>query len=105
MAQFQAYENPNRATRDTYPHLLVIQSDLLDGLHTTVVVPLCPEHLAAPAAISRLNPVLKLEGTQFVALIPQITGIDRKHLGRHVADLSGWRTQIVTALDVLISGV
>lgn len=105
MAQFHAYENPNKATRRTYPYLLDIQSDLLDGLHTTVVVPLCPEHLAASAAITRLNPIVELQGKRFVLLIPQVAGIDRKYLGQHVADLSDWRTETAAALDVLISGV
>lgn len=49
---------------------------------TAVVVPLCPESLPATAAMARLIPVLKLEGARFVALIPQMAGIERKHLGR-----------------------
>lgn len=105
MAQFHAYENPNPATRNTCPYLLDIQSDLLHDLTTTVVVPLYPEHLAAAAAITRLNLMLEVEGRCFVALIPQVAGIDKRHLGRQVADLSGWRSQIMAALDVLISGV
>lgn len=39
MAQFKVYENPNDATRQTYPYLMDIQSNLLDELRTTVVIP------------------------------------------------------------------
>lgn len=35
MAQFVAYENPNKATKNAYPYLLDIQSNLLDDLRTT----------------------------------------------------------------------
>lgn len=105
MGQFCAYENLDWVTRNTYPYLLDIQSDLLDGLRTAVVVPLCPESLAAPAVMTRLTPVLELEGVRFVALIPQMAGIDRKHLGRYVADHSDRHAEIVAALDMLISGV
>ena len=49
MAQFKAYENPNKATRKTYPYLLDIQSNLLDDLRTTVVIPLCATSLAGKA--------------------------------------------------------
>lgn len=105
MAQFHAYGNPNRAARDAFPYLLDIQSDLLDGLQTTAVVPLCPERLAARAAITRLNPTLEIEGKRFVALVPQIAGVDRRQLGEHVADLSARRTDLSAALDMLISGV
>lgn len=105
MSQFHAYQNPNRDTRGTFPCLLDIQSDLLDGLQATVVVPLCPEHLAARAAIMRLNPLVELRCERFVALVPQIAGMDRRHLGEDVADLSAWRADLAAALDVLISGV
>lgn len=40
MGQFWAYTNPNPATRDSYPFLLEIQSNLLRDLRTTVVIPL-----------------------------------------------------------------
>lgn len=90
---------------NTYPRLLDILSDLLDGLRTTVVVPLCPESLAALTAMTRLTPALEPEGARFVASIPQLAGIGRKRLGRSVADLAGWHAEIVAALDMLISGV
>ena len=49
MAQFKVYENPNDATRQTYPYLLDIQSNLLDELRTTVVIPLSPARIAGTA--------------------------------------------------------
>lgn len=104
MAQFVAYENLNKATRKTYPHLLDVQSDLLGDLRTTVVLPLSPTSLANRAVLTRLNPVLQVEGSPYVVLTQQIAGIDRKHLGRQVDDLSEYRAEIVAALDFLVSG-
>ena len=78
MAQFIVYENPNRATKKTYPYLIDIQSNLLDELRTTVVIPLCPASLAGNAAISKLCPVFEIGNEKFVALTQQISGIDRR---------------------------
>jgi toxin CcdB len=105
MAQFSVYENPNHATRKTYPYLLDIQSNLLDDLRTTVVIPLCPTDLAGKAAITKLCPILDIDGSPFVALTQQLAGIDRKALGTEVADLSQYRLDIIAALDFIISGI
>lgn len=105
MAQFRAYENPNKATKKTYPYLLDIQSNLLDDLRTTVVVPLCATSFAGKAAITKLCPILKIEDESFIALTQQIAGIDRKSLGNEVCDLSQYRSEIIAALDFIISGI
>lgn len=55
MSQFWAYHNPNPRTRDEYPFLLEIQSDLLRDLKTTVVIPLTSAQRAATARMARLN--------------------------------------------------
>ena len=105
MAQFAAYENPNKATKKTYPFLLDIQSNLLDDLRTTVVIPLCSTNQAGKAAISKLCPVLEINGKSFVALTQQIAGIDRKSLGKRAYDLSHYRPEIIAAIDFIISGI
>ncbi len=40
MSQFFVYENPNRDTKKAYPLLLDIQSNLIEDLTPTVVIPL-----------------------------------------------------------------
>jgi len=98
MAQFKAYENSNRATKKTYPYFLDIQSNLLDELRTSIVIPLCPTILAEEATITRLCPILEIDGNEYVALTQQIAGIDRKALGDEVCDLSQYRSEIISAL-------
>jgi toxin CcdB len=105
MAQFEVYENPNRASRKTFPFLLDIQSDLLSELRTTVVIPLCPVAEVGHDAITKLCPVMAVNGKRFVALSHQLAGVDRKMLGKAVADLSRYRSEIIAALDFIVSGI
>lgn len=105
MAQFTAYENPNKTTKKTYPYLLDIQSNLLSDLRTTVVIPLCATKLAGKAAITKLCPIVEIEGKSFIALTQQLAGIDRHSLGQGVCDLSQYRSEIIAALDFIISGI
>lgn len=105
MAQFIVYENPNRATKKTYPYLLDIQSNLLDELRTTVVIPLCQASLAGSPAITKLCPLVTIDNESFIALTQQIAGLDRQALGKEKCDLSSYRSEIVDSFDFLISGI
>ncbi len=105
MAQFKAYANPNRATKKSYPYLLDIQSNLLDDLRTTIVIPLAPADTMGDAVITKLCPVLEIAASHYVALTQQIAGVDRKALGKEVCDLACYRSEIIAALDFAIAGV
>lgn len=105
MAQFWVYENLNKATREIYPYLLDIQSNLLDDLRTTPAIPLCPVEIAGKATITKLCPKVDIDGRVFIVLTQQMAGIDRKILGREVCDLSRYRSEVIAALDFIISGI
>ncbi len=105
MGQFFAYKNPNPATRTQYPYLLDIQSNLLSGLRTTIVIPLTPSKLAAPMSLTRLNPTIVMDGKSFVVMTQEIAGVDRNQLGAQAYDLSSYRSEIIAALDFLFSGI
>jgi toxin CcdB len=105
MGQFFAYKNPNPATRTQYPYLLDIQSNLLSGLRTTVVIPLTPSKLAAPMSLTRLNPTVDMDGKSFTVMTQEITGVDRNQLGAQAYDLSSYRSEIIAALDFVLSGI
>ncbi len=104
MSQFVVYENPNRDSRKAYPLLLDIQSNLIDDLRSTIVVPLVPKK-AVGEVISRLTPVIRIEGLDYVMLTQQISGALRSDLGKAVADLSAERFAIIAAIDFVISGI
>jgi len=105
MAQFSAYANSNPATRESYPYLLDIQSNLLRDLRTTIVIPLSPAGAAGKAAITTLCPTVEINGKPYIAMTQQLAGVDRKILVDEIADLSAWRSVIIAALDFVISGI
>ena len=105
MAQFIAYQNPNPASRERFPCLLDIQSDLLDDLRTTIVVPLCPSESVAHITMSKLNPVLDIDGDHFTAMVQDMAGIDRSQLGQELCDLTHYRAEIIAAVDFVLSGI
>lgn len=105
MAQFFAYNNPNPNTRKQYPYLLDIQSNLLSELKTTVVIPLSPANIMAPMRISRLNPSVALNDETLLAITQDIAGIGRNQLGTQAYDLSIYRSEIIAAVDFVLSGI
>ena len=98
MARFDVYR---MATAQGF--LLDVQTDLLNGLSTRVVVPLLPL-TNAPLPAQRLNPVFDIENlevlmaTQFLAAVPE------SELKEVVGNLEGSQNEISVALDMLFSG-
>lgn len=105
MGQFYAYKNPNPDTRAQYPYLLDIQSDLLSELRTTVVIPVTPSKLAATMRLTRLNPTIIIGGKNFTVMTQEIAGVDRNQLGAQACDLSSHRSEIIAALDFVLTGI
>lgn len=60
MARFDIYPNPNENG-----YLLDVQTDLLSGLNTRLVVPLMPI-TNAPKPAKRLNPVMEINGSSHI---------------------------------------
>jgi toxin CcdB len=105
MSQFQLYRNTNKATQKNFPYLLDIQSDLLSDLRTTVVIPLMAKRLARDHTISKLNPVITIKRHSFTVMTQNLAGIDRSVLGEAICDLSHTRSEIVAAIDFVLSGI
>ena len=79
------------------------QSEFLDYLQTRFVIPLLPPDLE-PKIAERLNPVFLIEGQNYV-LYPQFSAsIAVRELGTPVASLANQHSQIIEALDMLVSG-
>lgn len=104
MPQFDVYENNDAASREEIPYLLDVQSDLLDGLATRVVVPLVAKRFAGNVA-SRLNPQFKIRNASVVMSTPELAGIPAKLLTKKVTNLSGKRDEIIGALDMVFTGI
>ncbi|WP_323813408.1 CcdB family protein [Cellvibrio sp. NN19] len=105
MAQFSVYQNKNPHSKNDIPLLLDIQTNLLESLQTTVVVPLKKLATNKAQMLAQLTPVLTIENVDYLMLTPQLAGIQRKELGEEVANVESARTEILNALDFLFSGI
>lgn len=97
MAQFHVYRIVgNRLVLD-------LQTDLIDT-GTRVVAPLFPVS-TGPRGISRLEPLVDVEGERYVLHTAEMAAIPKSVLqGKPVADLSDRDHEIRGALDMVFSG-
>jgi toxin CcdB len=103
VAQWDVYPNPSERARGELPFVVDVQSDLLAGLRTRLVVPLAAEVTAALPP--RMCPRLDI-GARRLQLLPQEAGaVPANSLRRPVVSLRVQQHQIVDALDAVISGV
>lgn len=103
MAQLDVYENPNPASREEIPYLLDVQTGLLEGLASRVVVPLVKASTMGKAA-QHLNPRFTVEQTEVIMSTAELAGIPTRLLGQKVGSLADRRSEIIAALDFLFSG-
>jgi toxin CcdB len=105
MPQFAVHKNRNEATRGRFPLLLDVQSDLLDPLNTRVVVPLSLVATARTRAMQALTPNLTVAGKDYIMMTPQLAGIAARDLGPIVESVASERATIISAIDLLITGI
>jgi toxin CcdB len=105
MTQFTIYQNKNSQSKKEYPLLLDIQTNLLDSLQTTVVIPLKKLETNKDKVLTQLTPTFVIEGLEYLMLTPQLAGIQRKELGKAITDIEYARTDILNALDFLLTGI
>jgi len=101
MAQLDVLRNPRGGT---YPLVVDVQADLHDRLTTRVVVPLTPRSRYAAQPITRLQPLVKVRGDEYVVVVPMIAAVPRASLGEVVGSLASHRAALIAALDLLITG-
>ena len=104
MAQFDVYKNTNSKTRRSVPYLLDVQSDLLNPIATRVVIPLI-RISKVNQPITRLNPEFEIEGTRVMLSTAELAGVPISAVGKQVTSLKEYRTDIINALDVLLTGI
>ena len=101
MARFDVYANTG-GHADTTPYLLDVQSDLLDGLDSRVVIPLRSlAHFPKIRLPARLTPVLTIEGTDCLLETPKMGAVPLRALKSPVTSLAHAQEQITAALDFL----
>jgi toxin CcdB len=98
MARFDVYEISGGRG-----YLLDVQSNLLSGLNTRVVVPLLP--LAqAPRPARRLNPVFEIGRNQFAMVTQFMASIPQAELQVKAGSLDQRHDEIMNALDMIFTG-
>jgi len=108
MAQWDVYVNPSPRARDDLPFVIDVQSDLLSGLATRLVLPFAPAPAGTPLPPGlprRMSPRFDIAGHE-VQLVPTEAGtVDASLLKRRVVSLRPEAHRIVDAYDAVISGV
>ncbi|TVP43496.1 MAG: plasmid maintenance protein CcdB [Halomonas sp.] len=98
MARFDVFENEGGTG-----YLLDVQSDILSGLNTRVVVPLLPKS-TAPTPAQRLNPVFSIEGQELVMATQYMAAVPEGELRSGIGSLAEKQDEISVALDMLFLG-
>lgn len=98
MARFDVYPNPND---DGY--LLDVQTDLLGGLNTRIVVPLMHVN-KAPKPAKRLNPVIDINGEAHVMVTQFMAAVPASMLKSAISNLDENAEGITNALDMVFFG-
>ena len=103
MARFDVYAHPEAKRRKAVPYFVSIQSDALDFLHSTIVIPLVAETAFGPR-IDFLHPVLDVIGQPVVLATNELVAVEKSLPGRAVGSAAVDASTIVSAIDYLISG-
>src|SRR5689334_13601796 len=94
MAQFDVFRNPRGGT---YPLLLDVQSDVLARLERRVVVPLVARKKYGAKPIAKLNPVVAIGGTEYVALFQDLAAVPLSALAERVDSLTDRRADVIAS--------
>lgn len=98
MARFDVFENSGGSG-----FVLDVQSDLLSGLNTRMVIPLLPRS-QAPKPAQRLNPVVSVGGGELIVATQFMAAVSDGELRTKVGSLASCQDDIAAALDMLFLG-
>jgi hypothetical protein len=84
-------------------YLIILQSDVLSPLRTTIVAPL--RAAANTPDLGRLTPRVKVKGRVFAVSVTELVSLQHQLLGPVVANAKSERVKIINALDMVFTGV
>ncbi len=105
MAQFDVYENPNRASKKAYPFLVDIQHHLIADIATRIVIPLGKLSHFKNEIMQGLTPNVTYDGESLLLLTPQIASVPATLLKEPIGSLSHMRDEIISSLDLATTGI
>lgn len=105
MAQYDVYVNPQRQSRQFVPFVVDVQSSLIDGLPTRLVLPLSRVGATVTHLPINLCPLVSIEGEKLTIQPHLAAPVAASLLKNPVANLQPRSSDIAAALDAVISGV
>ena len=104
MARFSIYENIGEYAKTT-PFLLDVQTDLLSGLDTRIVIPLRKASLYKNVKLPQdLIPIFSIKGSDFALETPKMAAVPSKILKKEIGSLKNQQHLVMTAIDRLFHG-
>ena len=104
MPRFDVYRNSGEHAEVT-PYLLDVQSDLLQGLETRIVVPLRRrDRFPGVSLPANLMPTFEIEGVECLLETPKLAAVPLRLLKTPVASLAASQFEITAAMDFLFQG-
>jgi toxin CcdB len=103
MAQFDVYENGDRHSRHSEPYVVDVQSNLLDGLTTRIVIPLISKE-AIEQPVDILNPMIRIANQNFYLSSPQLRSVHKDRLGKRITTIVNQRDAVQASVTFLLSG-
>jgi toxin CcdB len=100
--QFDVVANPDPIEAEHRPYLVVLQSDLVSGLSSTVVAPLVPRDRMKGA--QRLNPIVPIEGRDYWLATHELFAVDQRILHGRITNLADHRDAVIASLDFVFTG-
>lgn len=100
MSQFDVYKNPNPKTNINTPYLLDIQHDILKYTTTRVVIPLVID----AKQLDNLNPQVTIKNKSMILSTSELATVGLCELGEKVCSLENKRSEIISAIDFLVTG-
>lgn len=104
MAQYDVYPNPSTSAGQGIPYVVVIQSDLLDGLATRLTIPLATLNYSGKVP-SALCPLVTVKGQRLHALAHFAAPLPAKLLRKPVGSVAAQASALVAAVDTVLSGI
>jgi toxin CcdB len=100
MAQFDVYRSLSPAAA----YVIDLQDEVVDDLATRVVAPLVAMD-DVPHRMKIINPVLRIDGTEYVLMTHLLAAIPVSFLQNRIFSASGQRDEIIASVDFLVTGI
>jgi len=105
MKQFTLYQNENKRSKKAYPYFVDVQCDLLADLNSRIVIPLSAQETLNNLNAKKLCPIVEIDEGVFVLLTHQMTSVPYSTLKKEVTSLENYRSDILGAIDLLLTGI